>query len=71
MRVVMRELKKQGEGQKVEEDCATKICHKHMRHVCGSDDKTYSNECVMDRESCKIEKEGQPKLKVKHQGECK
>lgn len=43
------------------------FCHRMYQPVCGSDDVTYSNECVLQRESC-----NQPwlNLKMKHSGSC-
>jgi len=43
------------------------FCHRMLRPVCGSDNQTYSDECVLKRESC-----NQPwlNLEVKHTGSC-
>ena len=44
-------------------------CEYDYRPVCGSDGKTYSNECLLNLARC--EKKGESKLKVKHPGICK
>ena len=41
-------------------------CHLHLRFVCGSDGKTYANECVMRRASCM---KGEAIVAV-HKGKC-
>lgn len=46
----------------IEEDT---ICTSEYDPVCGSDDKTYSNECRFN-----IEHKGNKKLKISHRGEC-
>ncbi|GAB6019276.1 hypothetical protein CHUAL_000876 [Chamberlinius hualienensis] len=43
------------------------ICSANYRPVCGSDGKTYSNECVMRVEACKA----RTNLRIIHWGECK
>merc|ERR1711993_26486 len=41
-------------------------CHVHLRFVCGSDGKTYANECVMRRASCAK----QEAIIAVHKGKC-
>ena len=47
-------------------DCV-KACTTDYKPVCGSDNKTYANECVMKAESCFTKKN----ITVKSKGECK
>lgn len=42
------------------------ICTSDWRPVCGSDGKTYPNECSLEVEACKTGK----KLRKVHSGEC-
>ena len=41
-------------------------CSEDYKPVCGSDDKTYSNECEMNIKACNEKVE----LTVKHTGQC-
>ena len=45
--------------------CA-RMCIKSWQPVCGSNGKTYSNDCHLKNAQC-----GHPELKLAHEGECK
>lgn len=45
--------------------CA-EICPRHYNPMCGSDGKTYGNECTFGAAKCK----SRGKLRLKKQGEC-
>ena len=51
----------------VEQDCY-KDCKTTRRPVCGSDNKTYSNECVLEMAACKAQGEN---LTMAHRGSCR
>ncbi|XP_076451600.1 agrin-like isoform X2 [Babylonia areolata] len=42
------------------------ICDKDLRPVCGTDGKTYSNQCVLDMEACRQHKN----IRLWYSGEC-
>ena len=42
------------------------MCSMDFNPVCGSDGKTYSNECVMRQEACRARRE----LRVIYRGKC-
>ena len=46
-------------------DCE-KPCPNILRPVCGSDGKTYDNECLFENAKCK-----NPSLTITHKGVCK
>lgn len=46
-----------------------KYCTRELVPVCGTDDKTYDNMCLLEVEACKPE--NTDKLQLKHQGACK
>ncbi|CAI4227286.1 unnamed protein product [Auanema sp. JU1783] len=46
--------------------CACPECSDELREVCGSNGRTYANECKMRREACLLDK----KLFVKYNGVC-
>ncbi|CAL4069381.1 unnamed protein product, partial [Meganyctiphanes norvegica] len=48
------------------DDCL-RPCPKHYRHVCGSDGKTYDNECILNYASCRNPSDN---IVVAHEGEC-
>ncbi|CAD6219443.1 GSCOCG00004975001-RA-CDS, partial [Cotesia congregata] len=41
-------------------------CPKTLEHVCGTDDVTYLNQCLLRQTSCRDRKN----TRVKHQGVC-
>ena len=44
------------------------MCTADYKPVCGSDDKTYSNTCMLKAVACE---EGNQNLSVEYEGECK
>lgn len=43
------------------------FCPRNVDEVCGTDDVTYGNKCILEEEACKVGKRG---LKVAHKGKC-
>merc|ERR1712064_166 len=51
-------------------DCqSVSACHKIFLPVCGTDDRTYSNKCILEHESCLKRASGNLVL-FKHNGMC-
>ena len=46
--------------------CQEFKCTRELKHVCGSDGKTYNNECVLHFEACLEGKD----VSVAHNGSC-
>ena len=47
-------------------ECVCPVCDDQYSPVCGSDGKTYANECLMKSESCKMKKN----IKLTKQSAC-
>jgi hypothetical protein len=47
------------------------MCPTEFDPICGTDNKTYSNECFLDLENCRSRSlEGNKRVGKKHHGKC-